>query len=198
MWSSLDHEDACGVPAVLCAAIQRFFSCRLGFLGAARGPQGENWPVYWGPHASRCLLASQVIRSLPSTCARAVPVALRSAVPRCGSGCDLAFVARRVVVPASRSQSSGRRGRPIEGCALGACAGSFGRRRGRLGWGPQEGRRAGAASSTHLQLPGEAAFQTLSCMRGRRSSSSLRRRRVGHPSPIEEGMSRDAHSSSRG
>ncbi len=39
---------------------------------------------------------------------------------------------------------------------------SFGRRPGRLGWGPQGPRAAGAASSKHLQLPGEAAFQTLS------------------------------------
>jgi len=154
--------------------------------------------VFWGPHGGRTattgLFAGGRTRDaywparssqFVSTCARAVPVAVRSrSAEVCAairSRCRLAVRQVEWCFPClARSELIGPLGRPIEGCALGVGAEVFGRRRGRLGWGPQEGRRAGAASSTHLQLPWEAAFQALSCIQGRTFPCSLRGLRIVH------------------
>ena len=99
MWSSLDHEDACGVSAVLYAAIPRFFS---SFLGVARGPQGENWPVYWGPHARR-LLVSHVIPVCLDRCSGGA--GRRASEIRCIPCSDpVVSAASRVAPRLSRSQ----------------------------------------------------------------------------------------------
>ena len=108
--------------------------------------------VFWGPHGGRTattgLFAGGRTRDaywparssqFVSTCARAVPVAVRSrSAEVCAairSRCRLAVRQVEWCFPClARSELIGPLGRPIEGCALGVGAEVFGRRRGRLGW----------------------------------------------------------------